>query len=155
MSHSSLDAVFDVDRLNSVFRSELSEYLNSLPEYNLSEESENCGALIAWLCVFAPETITDESKSKLHEVCYELTARPTYKLVGWFQELPLKLALYGIYREHAYLRSHIENLSYGGSGLRCYIMDSLALVAPEVDIRDEILRWAAGRNLEIVHMACE
>ena len=34
-------------------------------------------------------------------------------------------------------------------------MDSLALVAHELAVTDDILRWAAGRNLEHVHAGCE
>jgi hypothetical protein len=155
ISNSLAGNVLDASRLNAIFQCELASFLENLPEYNLSETSEASGDLISWLSVFAPEAINEESKSKLHEIIYKLKSRSTYKLVGWFQELPLKIALYGIDRDYAHLGSHIENLSYGESGLRWYIMDSLALVAGELSIRDERLRWAAARNLEKVHGGCE
>lgn len=129
ISNSLAGNLIDASRLNAIFRCELASFLENLPDYNLSETSAASGDPISWLSVFAPEAINEESKSALQEVIYKLRSRSTYRLVGWFQELPLKIALYGIDRDYAHLGSHIENLSYAESELRWYIMDSLALVA--------------------------
>ena len=151
----SSDAVFDVDRINAVFQSEVEGYLENLTFHFISERSANCGSLVGWFCVLAPEALSDQSKSKLFATWHELKMRPDYELTGWFQELPLQIAAYGLDRDPYHLRSHIENLSLGGSGWGWEIMESLALVIHELDIGDERLRLAGEAGLPHRQAFCE
>lgn len=149
------EPVYDVDRLNAIFQAEISGYLRYLPADFISEKSARCGSLLGWFTVLAPEALSDNSKSKLYEACYKLRFRPGDVPLGWFQELPLKIAAYGLSRDPEHLRSHVENLSIGGSGWGWEIKDSLALVVHELDFEDYRLRSTVEAGLSHCGSCCE
>ena len=67
----------------------------------------------------------------------------------------IELSLYGLTRDQSWLRNHKQNFAYGGSGLRCYVMESLSLVASELSVDDQDLVARVKYNLKVVHGACE
>ena len=76
LGKSSNIGVFDLDRVNAVFRAELSDYVEGMPEYGLSAETENRGFLIAWLSVLTPEALDEQSQSELWRTYSRLESGP-------------------------------------------------------------------------------
>lgn len=74
---------------------------------------------------------------------------------GRSQLLPLEMAQYGLTREEAWLNSHKRNLAYGGSSLRYYVMQSLALAVPDLRFDDQQLQDAIKHGLSIPYFGAE
>ena len=146
---------YHVGHLNTLVRQELSDFWTNITTLPLSRDQELRGALIAWFCVFTPDLINDECRTLLHAFYEKARLDPDYDTSGWFKILPIELALYGITRDQNWLQRHKRNFAYGGAGLRCYVMESLSLVAPELSSEDQELLDRVEQNLSAVHGACE
>lgn len=143
---------YDAGLLNALLCEEIRAFVQHLSEDTLSHEQELRGGLIAWLCYFLPELVTRET-SKLLEHSHE--ANQTAYFERWYQLLPLEMALFGLTRDHRWLKVHKRNLAYGGSGLRYYVMQSLALAVPDLSFDDEEVFDPIKRGLSIPYFGAE
>ena len=146
---------YDVSRINLLLRSELSEFWKCIDIVPLTREQEMRGSLISWFCVFTPELVDEECRTLLHSFYEKAVHQPNYDVDGWYRTLPIEISLYGLSRDPSWLRNHKQNFAYGGSTLRCYVMESLSLVAPDLSIDDQELVDRVKHNLKAVHGACE
>jgi len=146
---------YDPGRISALLRSELSELWKCFDSIPLSQDQELRGSLISWFCVFTPELVDDECRALLHTFYEKAVRQPNHDAEGWYRTLPIELSLYGLSRDQSWLRNHKQNFAYGGSGLRCYVMESLSLVAPDLSIDDQGLVDRVKHNLKVVHGACE
>jgi hypothetical protein len=96
-------AEYDVGHINAVVRKELSNFWTNITTLPLSRDPELRGALIAWFCVFSPDLIDEECRTLLHAFYEKARRVPDYDISGWFQILPIELALYGITRDQSWL----------------------------------------------------
>lgn len=143
---------YDAGILNALLGEEIRAFVEHLSEPTLSHEQELRGGLIAWLCYFLPELVTEET-SKLLRDSYE--ANCTSYFERWYQLLPLEMALFGLTREEAWLNNHKQNLAYGGSSLRYYVMQCLSLAVPDLYFDDPQLQEAIKRGLSIPYFGAE
>lgn len=143
---------YDASAVNQLLTEEIHEFVRHLSEPTLSYDQELRGGLIAWLCYFLPELVTQQT-SKLLLDSYE--ANRTSYFERWYQLLPLEMAMFGLTREQGWLNGHKQNLAYGGSLLRYYVMQSLALAVPDLQFDDEGLREPIKRGLSIPYFEAE
>ncbi len=143
---------YDASIVNQLLSEELCEFVHHLAEPTLSHEQELRGGLIAWLCYFLPELVTHQT-SKLLRDCYD-TNRTSY-FERWYQLLPLEMAMFGLTRDHVWLNGHKQNLAYGGSSLRYYVMQSLALAVPDLSFGDDEVFERIKHGLSIPYFGAE
>ncbi len=110
---------YDAGLVNALPGEEIRAFVEHLSEPALSHEQELRGGLIAWLCYFLPELVAEET-SKLLRDSYEVNRTSYFE--RWYQLLPLEMAIFGITRNADWLHGHKQNLAYGGSSLRYYVM---------------------------------
>jgi hypothetical protein len=143
---------YDSALVNALLEEEIRSFALELSEYTLSKEQELRGGLIAWFCYFVPELVSSQT-AKLLQDTHE-TNRTAY-FERWYQLLPLEMALFGLTREEAWLHNHKKNLAYGGSLLRYYVMQSLALAVPELQFEDSQISEPIARGLSIPYFGAE
>ncbi len=143
---------YDASTLNQLLTEEIREFVEHLSEPTLSHEQELRGGLIASLCYFLPELVTQQTSKLLHD-CFE--ANRTSYFERWYQLLPLEMAMFGLTRDHVWLNNHKRNLAYGGSLLRYYVMQSLALAVPDLHFDDEAISEPIRRGLSIPYFEAE
>lgn len=143
---------YDASILNQLLSEEIRAFVEHLSEETLSDDQELRGGLIAWLCYFLPELVTQQT-SKLLVDFYE--ANRTSYFERWYQLLPFEMAIFGLTRDHRWLRAHKRNLAYGGSSLRYYVMQSLALAVPDLSFTDEELFDPIKQGLTIPYFGAE
>lgn len=146
---------YDGGLIVALMREELRDFSNALSDFRLTREQELRGALLAWFCYFCPELIPEELRTLLLAVYYRLRQLKDFDYAGWYQALPIQMAMYGLTRDQDWLASHKQNFAYGGSALRLYVLESLALAAPELNIDDDLMYQRARRNLELHHGCCQ
>lgn len=143
---------YDASILNHLLVEEIRDFAKHLSEPTLSHEQELRGGLIAWLCYFLPELVTQQT-SKLIVDYYE--ANRTSYFERWYQPLPLEMAMFGLTRNQGWLTCHKRNLAYGGSNLRYYVMQSLALAVPDLRFDDEEVFDPIKRGLMVPYFGAE
>ena len=143
---------YDAGLLNALLEEEIRAFVAVLSEPTLSQEQELRGGLISWLCYFVPELISPENSKLLRHSC-EINRTAYFE--RWYQVLPLEMALFGLTRNEAWLNNHKRNLAYGGSMLRYYVMQSLALAVPDLHFDDYEVNDPIKRGLSITYFGAE
>lgn len=143
---------YDAGLVNAVLSEEIRAFVQHLSEDTLSHEQELRGGLIAWLCYFLPELVTRET-SKLLEDSHEVNRTSYFE--RWYQLLPLEMAMFGLTRDQGWLQGHKRHLAYGGSGLRYYGMQSLALAVPDLKFDDYEVFDPIKQGLTIPYFGAE
>jgi hypothetical protein len=143
---------YNAELINELLIEEISAFVDVLSEATLSHRQELRGGLIAWLCYFLPEMVSPTTQKLLLDA-YE-DNRTSY-FETWYQLLPLEMAMFGLSRDEAWLNNHKRNLSYGGSMLRYYVMQSLALAVPDLYFDDPQMYDAIRYGLSIPYFEAE
>jgi hypothetical protein len=143
---------YDSSLLNALLAEEIEAFVPELSEYSLSKQQELRGGLISWFCYFVPELVNPETAKLLRDT--HETNRTTY-FERWYQLLPLEMALFGLTREESWLNNHKKNLAYGGSLVRYYVMQSLALAVPELYFDDPYISDPIRHGLSIPYFGAE
>jgi hypothetical protein len=143
---------YDAGLLNALLEEEIRAFTADLSQPTLSREQELRGGLISWLCYFVPELVSPENLKLLRD-SHETNCTAYFE--RWYQLLPLEMALFGLTRDHAWLNNHKRNLAYGGSSLRYYVMQSLALAVPDLRFDDYELVDPIRQGLSIPYFGAE
>lgn len=146
---------YDPQTISALVREELEDFHSHLFEEIFTIEQEMRGALIAWFCFFTPKLISKDCKLLLFAIREEIHSRSDYSYSGWFRTLPLEVALYGISPTPGWLQVHKANFDHHKASLRCYVMDTLSLVASQLSIDDQELIPRVAHNLNVSHAGCE
>jgi len=148
-------ANYDARLIGQLIREEIADFWKHIDDETLTRDQELRGALLAWFCYFAPELVSEDARTLLFAVQKRIRSMQDFQYRGWFRILPIEMALYGLTRESHWLDRHKQEFSCGGSALRFYVMECLALAAPELSIDDDVLHWRVRRNFEVRHTCCE
>lgn len=146
--------VLDVQRLNTVFQDALDVFRTGFADNPFNSECGREASFIAWLAIFAPEALSDASKTLLRET-FDVAEKIDDKGHHEVRRLDLRIALYGCTEDAGWLQLHLNNLGHGTSGVRYIVMESLAIVADDLIFFWSSLQRSIEYNLQVVHGGCE
>lgn len=134
----------------NVIRKEFAAFERGYSERPVPRVQEMRAGCISWLATFLPESFDDDLAQSMGARVAQWGEQPDYRVDGWFRLPALEVALYNLAvatgephrRDIARfaLDRVIVNIDHHNSGLRAYILQCLALAAPNLAFNDAQLR---------------
>jgi hypothetical protein len=128
----------NLSRIAAICEEEWQSFLDDVNIHPIPERQDLRGFFLNWVAVFAPEAYPSSLISRMASWMAE--HRATDSTVWAFAKPPLIGAtLFALTNSSYWLDEQISNFAYGGSDLRSFLHNTLALIAPLMSFDAELL----------------
>jgi hypothetical protein len=135
--------------ISSLIRTELDEFIADYSGDTLTTTQQLRASLIQWLTVFLREYISPGDVGSIEKVIEFAERRSDYNYLGSYCVLPLNNALFAMTYNPVFLYEAFKHVRTESSGLRGFTLNTLALVADMIELKDAQELWSACEyNLE-------
>ena len=129
----------DGARIESLLEEEWAFFQCDVEVLPVTEIQDLRAYFIAWVCTFLPEIVPAEFRENLEGKLAEWRCRADFATSFWFRPLALEAALFSLEGNPVWLNTCREYFAYGGSQLRRFVHQAMALVAPRVHFDGQLL----------------
>jgi hypothetical protein len=151
MSENSLaEHALDIRRINAVLQDALDAFRRSFVNNPFINVCSREASFIAWLAVFAPEALSDATKTLLRKT-FDEAERIDEKHFSEIERLNLRIAIYGCTKDASWLQLHLDNLGHANFGVRDIIRESLLIVADDLFFFEPSLQGSIECSLQFRH----
>jgi hypothetical protein len=145
----------DTGLVEAVVRAELTDLWADYetPRFSIAQQLRTFA--IEWLATLLPWRISAQTAALIEGTSEALRGREDFDRSGWHRVLPLDVGLFAITGGESYLYEATLNIDHHNSTLRKAVLDSLALVADQLEFENEELRSRVESNLSKHHLCAE
>lgn len=139
------------DLINGFIASEIQLFKTEFDEPMIPYVQDQRGLAIAWTSYFFKESISDNNRSEISRIVYEVMQRENYAYHGWLR-IPAIQAASFILTNNTYHRDVLlQNIACGQASNRIFIIQCAAILASLLEFDNEVLKKAAEANLKFSH----
>jgi hypothetical protein len=128
----------DLSRIATICEEEWKAFLDDMEIDPIPQRQDLRGFFLNWVAVFVPEAFPSSLSSLM--MTWLRNHQATDETVWGFAKPPLiGSALFALTEDQYWLRAQTDHFAYGGSALRSFLHQSLALVAPQMVFDSELV----------------